>query len=259
MRKLWKRLRATDPAVALLPELAAGIPLLVRLTPTQRARLEELAAGFLRAKQVEGAGGLAVAHPMRALVALQACLPLLNLTLDLYRGWHAVVLYPDEFRAPFEYQDAAGVIHQGSRDLVGEAWRRGPVILAWNHVQQDAADPEPAGNVVIHEMAHKLDLLNGADNGMPPLHPDMDPRHWTRAMSAAFADLEWHLDLHREPPINGYAAHSPGEFFAVTSELFFAWPEALLDAYPEVYHQLAAYYRQDPGTAGHRCPRASRL
>ncbi|MEN8225471.1 MAG: zinc-dependent peptidase, partial [Bacteroidota bacterium] len=49
------------------------------------------------------------------------------LGLDLYGGWHSIILYPDEFRAPFEFADPAGVVHQGSRDLSGEAWHRGPV------------------------------------------------------------------------------------------------------------------------------------
>jgi hypothetical protein len=243
---LLRRLRRPHPAAALLPGMAAEMPILGRLNNAQRERLVTLASTFLRRKQVEGAGGLVVDHRMRASIALQACLPLLNLSLDLYTGWYAVVLYPDEFRAPFEYHDAAGVVHQGTRDLAGEAWDRGPVILAWRRVQEDAADPEPAGNVTIHELAHKLDLHTGGANGMPALHPDMDPRAWSEAMRAAYGDLRRHLRLHQEPPIDGYAAHSPGEFFAVTSELFFVWPQALLEAYPEVYRQLAAYYRQDP-------------
>jgi Mlc titration factor MtfA (ptsG expression regulator) len=242
---LLRRLRRPHPAAALLPEQLAGMPLLRYLGPG-RQRLLELAAWFLQAKSVAGAGGLTVTDPMCASIALQACLPILGLSPDLYAGWHTVVLYPDEFRAPFEYQDEAGVVHQGTRDLVGEAWERGPVILSWSHVEADAREPEPAGNVTIHEMAHKLDLIQGGDNGMPPLHPEMDPRVWSATLQAAFSDLEQCLRQHRDPPIDAGAAESPGEFFAIASELFFVWPGALLEPYPEVYRQLAAYYRQDP-------------
>jgi Mlc titration factor MtfA (ptsG expression regulator) len=98
---------------------------------------------------------------------------------------------------------------------------------------------------VIHELAHKLDMRNGDVNGMPPLHRDMRPTDWSRAMGDAYADIERCLDNGEEPPIDPYAAHSPGEFFAVVSELFFAWPELLADAYPEVYRQLGRYYRQN--------------
>jgi Mlc titration factor MtfA (ptsG expression regulator) len=233
------------------------MPLLAALGPQDADRLAELAARFLRRKGVEGAAGLEVDDGMRRCVALQACLPVLRLGPELYRGWHAVVLYPDEFRAPVEFADEAGVVHQGSRDLSGEAWHRGPVILAWSQVHQDALDPEPAGNVVIHEMAHKLDMLNGEVNGMPPLHRGMDPRLWSATMGAAFEDLNAHLDADLEPPIDPYAAHSPGEFFAVVSELFFAWPEGLIEPYPEVYEQLARYYRQDPAGCYRETPAGS--
>jgi hypothetical protein len=46
--------------------------------------------------------------------------------------------------------------------------------------------------------------------------------------------------------IDPYAAESPAEFFAVVSEAFFEIPHALLREYPEVYRQLAEFYRQDP-------------
>lgn len=232
-----------------LAHLSSHLPLLDRLPGADRERLVELAARFLRHKTLEGAMGLTVTDPMRHLVALQACLPVLNLGIELYRSWHALVLYPDEFASPYEFTDEAGVVHQGRRELCGESWQRGPVILAWSYVEADARDPEPTGNLVVHEMAHKLDLLSGDDNGMPPLHRDMDPWRWARVFQGAYDDLQRHLDLDRKPPIDPYAAESPGEFFAVVSELFFAWPEYLLEVYPEVYGQLARYYRQDPAHA----------
>ncbi|MGE5028156.1 MAG: zinc-dependent peptidase, partial [Betaproteobacteria bacterium] len=46
--------------------------------------------------------------------------------------------------------------------------------------------------------------------------------------------------------IDSYAAESPAEFFAVTSEAFFEIPHVLRREYPDVYRQLAEFYRQDP-------------
>lgn len=235
----WRRPQLTSHQ---LEQMSHQYPLFARLGQSRR-KLAELAETFLRRKTIEGAGDLETDERMLALVALQAALPVLHLGMDLYSGWHSLVLYPDEFRVPYEMTDPAGVVHAGSRDLSGEAWHRGPVILAWSHVLQDASVLQPAGNVVIHEMAHKLDMLNGEVNGMPPLHRDMTPETWSQALSAAYEDLQWHLQQGLEPPIDPYASHSPGEFFAVASELFFAWPEALLNAYPEVYGQLERYYR----------------
>lgn len=240
----------SHPERSLLRELLCAMPHAARLTPQESDAILDLALRFLRRKTIEGAAGLTVEASMRHCIALQACLPVLHLGLHLYTGWHAIILYPDEFRAPFEYADEAGVVHQGSRDLLGESWHRGPVILAWSRVRADATDPEPTGNVLVHEMAHKLDLRNGKVNGMPPLHREMDPRRWSGIMGAAFDDLHRLLQEGLEPPIDPYAAHSPGEFFAVASELFFVWPQRLVQAYPLVYEQLRLYYRQDPATSG---------
>jgi len=246
----WLRRRPDPVRHSRLRRRAGGIPLLAGLADEALGRLADLAIEFLHRKAIEGAGGLWVEPHMQETLALQACLPVLELGLDLYRGWHAVILYPDEFRVPYAHIDAAGVVHQGSRALAGEAWQQGPLILAWSHVEQDARDPEPTGNLVIHEMAHKLDLRNGKANGMPVLHRDMSPRAWSEVMGTAYADLQRSLGRggHHDPapPIDPYAAASPGEFFAVVSERFFAWPEGLSAPYPEVYRQLTRYYRQDP-------------
>jgi hypothetical protein len=48
----------------------------------------------------------------------------------------------------------------------GEAWEGGPLIISWHDVQM-AGD---GYNVVIHEFAHKLDMLNGEADGIPALH-----------------------------------------------------------------------------------------
>ena len=54
--------------------------------------------------------------------------------------------------------------------------------------------------------------------------------------------------LAREEPslIDPYAATSPAEFFAVTTELFFEKPDALAAERPELYEQLRRCYRLDP-------------
>ena len=70
-----------------------------------------------------------------------------------------------------------------------------------------------------------MDMLNGEANGFPPLHLEMQPEHWaTRALHAAFAQLQ-NLRLLSQPlPIDGYALEYPVEFFAVASEIFFQTP-----------------------------------
>ena len=227
--------------------LYSEIELLRRYTPSECARLRVLAEGFLHAKAIEGAVGLEINDDIKRVIAVQACVPILNLSLGLYAGWYSVVVYPGTFRAPHEYVDEAGVVHKTSRTLSGESWHRGPVVLSWQGAKEGAIGLDPTGNVVIHEFVHKLDLLNGKANGMPPLHSNMDAGEWTRVFTSAFEDFCWRSESGYELPFSAYGTTSPGEFFAVASEAFFVQPDAVHSAYSDVYRLLNEYYRQDPG------------
>ena len=218
-------------------------PFLAGLNAAELARLRERVALFLHDKQIHGAGGLALDDEMKLAIAVQACLIVLNLPADWYDGWVEIIVYPDEFVPKFEWEDEYGVVHQSHEPHAGEAWLQGPVILSWTDVAQTRGD---GVNVVIHEFAHKLDMLNGDVNGFPPLHADMDRTRWSRAFSAAYEDFCAKVDADAPTSIDPYAAESPGEFFAVASEAFFELPETVLESYADVYAQLAAFYRQDP-------------
>ena len=118
------------------------------------------------------------------------------------------------------------------------------MILSWADVE--AGQERDGYNVVIHELAHKLDMLDGAANGCPPLHAGMSPQRWAAVFSAAYDDLCRRVDAHEETAIDPYASESPAEFFAVASESFFERPDLLQADYAELYEQLVAFYRQDP-------------
>jgi hypothetical protein len=228
----------------LFQRAAASLPVLAGLNAAELERLGSLVARFLQEKSLEPVDGLALSGMQRAVLAAQACLPVLNLGLDWYRGWSAVIVYPGEFVPQHEEVDEAGVVHLRHEPRSGESWERGPVILSWSDVE--ASGQRHGYNVVIHEMAHKIDMLNGDPNGFPPLHRDMRVKDWTRSFEAAFADLNRRLETGEETAIDDYAAEDPGECFAVFSEYFFELPHLLRREYPDVYAQLALFYRQDP-------------
>ncbi len=209
-------------------------------------RLRELASVFLQEKAIVGADGLVVDDFMRAVIAAEACLLILNLDLADYDSVREIVVYPDSFLVTHETVDEAGVVHTVQRSLDGEAWDAGPVILGWADARPEARRPGEGRNVILHEFAHKLDMGNGVANGMPALHAGMDREAWTRAFSDAYAHLQAELARHRPPAIDPYAAENPAEFFAVVTETFFESPQILWQAYSEVYGQLRRYYRQDP-------------
>ncbi|MEO8748313.1 MAG: M90 family metallopeptidase [Rhodanobacter sp.] len=215
-----------------------------RLGASDQATLRVLATLFLDRKSLEPTKGLQLDDGDRVLLATHASVPILKLGLDWYDGWHSVIVYPAAFIPRRQQIDSAGVVHQTNSVLTGEAWGRGPVILSWADVLN--IGHQPGHNVVIHEMAHKLDMLNGAANGFPPLHRRMDRRVWSKVFSTAWDRLQ---DQHRtgiELPINPYALESPAEFFAVASEQFFEAPAALRQHLPDVYRQLEQFYRQHP-------------
>jgi hypothetical protein len=178
---------------------------------------------------------------MRVSIAAQACLPILALGLDWYAGWSGIVVYPGDFRVKRSEVDEHGVVHEWDDDLAGEAMPGGPVVLSW-----DAAAHDPAMNVVIHEFAHKLDMLNGEADGQPPLHAGMDRAAWKRAFGEAYRGFCDALERGKDTWLDPYAAEHPSEFFAVVSEAFFEDPLQTRRRYPDVYEQLRLFYRQDP-------------
>ena len=183
-----------------------------------------------------------VTQEMQVLIAAQACLLILNLDLDYFSGWREIIVYPDSFIVDHNIHDENGIVHEIRRVEGGEAWEQGPVILSWADVQAHGH----GHNVILHEFAHKLDMLNGAANGMPPLHPDMSRITWTETLTTAYDDLYLQLEHHHRSAIDPYAVESPAEFFAVLSEAFFEQPQRLQQAYSAVYTQLRQFYRQDP-------------
>ena len=244
---LYRRWRAKRSAVpeALWTRTLRSSPYAQTLPAGERQRLREIAARFLATKSLEGAAGVAVTAVMRARIALHACLPILNLGLDYYSGWVSIVIYPGDFRVPGEYVDELGVVHRGMMDLCGQSMAQGPMVLSWEAMQEEDRAPSDR-DLVIHECAHKLDVLNGNANGFPPLHADMNPREWSQDFQAAYERLCDTVETNRSDRIDPYAAENPAEFFAVTSETFFTAPHLVRDEFPAVYAQLQRFYRQDP-------------
>lgn len=220
------------------------------LNAAEIARLRELVTLFLHAKQINGVHGLDVTKEMQVMVGAQACILILNLGLEYYDGWAEIIVYPGGFIRDFEYVDEDGVAHHVKEAAAGESWLSGPVILSW----EDAADAESGEgyNVVIHEFAHKLDMLNGDANGYPPLHAGMNRQAWAEVFNEAYARFCNSVDAGEETVVDPYAAQSPAEFFAVVSEAFFEMPIPVKQHFPQVYEQLALFYGQD---TAQRCER----
>lgn len=244
IRSLFRRWRCPAPTIAQSrwQQVESGLPFLGHLAPEERVLLRQQALQLIAEKEWHGARGLLLTEDIQLSIALQACLPVLKLGLDWYRGWLGIVVYPGDFVIPRQVVDDDGIVHEYDDTVLGEAWEGGPVLLSWFEEADDADEI----NVVIHEFAHKLDMKNGPPDGLPPLHPGMSRRAWSAAFTPAFEDFRAQVDGREETLLDPYGAESPAEFFAVMSEAFFETPALLHDQYPDVYRQLRLFYRQDP-------------
>jgi MtfA peptidase len=244
----WRRKRTLKRArldEAAWKRVAAKLSFLRGLSEEDTARLKELVVLFLAEKEMHGAHGLQLTDEVRLSIAAQACLPILNLGLDVYEGWVGVIVYPGEFRVRKEEVDEDGVVHTFEEELAGEAWPGGPVILSW----EDVGLAERGYNVVIHEFAHKIHMDGGGDADFPAAREGMDAAKWRKTLEDAYDRFCAEVDSGRPTFIDPYAAEHPAEFFAVMSEAFFTESAVLARDWPDLYAQLALFYRQDPASS----------
>jgi len=227
-------------------ETMASLPFLARWSVADLEALRRLTSLFLDEKEFSGAGGLEVTDAMAVRIAVQACLPVLHLGLQPYRGFVGIVVHPDEVVARRVVTDDVGVVHHYDETLAGEAMEGGPVMLSWRDVENAGESAEWAYNVVIHEFAHVLDMADGAADGVPLLAHRAARDAWCRVIDAEYAAFCDVVDAGEDTLLDPYGAESVDEFFAVASEAFFVAPHEMRGEHPGLYALLAQYYRQDP-------------
>ena len=246
-RRRRDALRAEPFPAAWREILDRDVAYVAKLGEAERAELEGLVQIFLAEKNIEGCGGLALTDEIRVTIAAQACLLLLHRETDLYPDLETVLVYPHAYRAKSTKRDGRVVIESEDARL-GESWTRGVVVLAWDHVSASAGHVG-GDNVVLHEFAHQLDAEDGSMDGAPDLGSRARFVSWARVLGEEFAELSTRLHAGRASDIDAYGATSPPEFFAVVTEMFFEKPQQLRKRHPELYAELAAFYRQDPAGA----------
>jgi MtfA peptidase len=222
------------------------------LDESERARLGELMAQVMD-RRWEAANGFALTDEIRVVIAAQASLLILGLDIDCYRDVTAIIVHPTTVTLRGERAGPApGVVTDAPLPIIGQAQaRRGPVIIAWDAARAGARHPERGYDVVLHEFAHKLDMLDGLVDGTPPL-PDRAARQ--RWIDVCTAELELLRAGESDGLLRGYAAVNPGEFFAVATEVFFVLPTEMEAQKPVLYDVLRAFYRQDPAARTRRGP-----
>lgn len=238
------QVRALAPPPALFASMAARFPALAGFDDREREHLRALAGELLATRSFHGAGGLEPSYEECLAVAMLAAVPALARGLEGYAALTTFILQPRAFEIEVEESDEHGIVHTG-RDLrSGEAWEGGPVVLALEDVWESGQ--RQGYNVVVHELAHVLDHANPDGEGFPLLPAEVDARAWSREFATQYARLCAATARDEDAFIDPYGAESPAEFFAVTCEYFFDWPELLMAECPALYRLLAQYFAQDP-------------
>jgi Mlc titration factor MtfA (ptsG expression regulator) len=240
------RFRAEPIPDAWSPILDRNVSLARDLSADDRQRLLRLVQVFLHDKPFEGSGGLEITEEIKVTIAAHACLLWLHLDGPCYPTVHRILVYPTAFVPKFAPQYRSHYVEPIPVPAMGEAWRDGMVVLSWDDVRAGAANPAEGENVVLHEFAHQLDFEDGAGEGTPILESPSLLRTWARVLSTHYEQLRRDAQAGRPTVLNAYGATNLTEFFAVATETFFAKPQQLRAAEPQLYEELEAYYRQDP-------------
>lgn len=182
----------------------------------------------------------------KVVIAAFACL-LINRRLDLgiFPRTREIIVRPGAFADVHARWESDGSIVETGNVHIGEAWYRGPVVLAWDAIEPLTSRRTSAPNVIVHEFAHKLDFLDGYADGTPPLaHEDL--QQWVDTLSPEFDGLRNAVAKGKSTTIDPYGAVDESEFFAVISESFFSRPRQLQRRHANLYEQLKRFYLQDP-------------
>ena len=226
--------------------LQANVAIYRVVPPATQESLRNTLRIFVAERRWEGCGGLAITEEMQVTIGAQACLLLLGMEHDYFSQVSSILLYPSGFQVDEHRAGHGGLIEEEGVPLIGQAWRRGPVILAWDEVLADAREAGHGHNVVYHEFAHQLDFQGSWPHGVSRAEMRELERRWNEVMTAEYERLIRASERGRATLLDDYGATSPAEFFAVSTECFFEQPVRLQRRHPRLYDMLRLFYGQDP-------------
>jgi Mlc titration factor MtfA (ptsG expression regulator) len=229
--------------------LEAGVAHYAVLDADEQSRLRDFVRVFAAEKSWEGCGGLEVDDEVIVTISALAGLLVLGRTHRYFRNVKSILVYPSTVTTP---ERSLGVFQiptepvQSGVPILGEAILHGPVILVWDAVAKHARHPEAGHNVVYHEFAHKLDMLDGAADGTPILESREAMNRWVDVCSNEFNSLRERVHKGKKTFLDAYGATNEAEFFAVATEFFFDKPVRMEEEEAELFDLLRDFYGQDP-------------
>src|SRR6185369_15521583 len=128
----------------------------------EQVDLAATADWLLKHKHWEPSNGFALTEEILVTIAIEASVLILGLDTDYYREVSAIIVYPSTVLSRGTYAGpVSGTVSDSVIPVLGQAHdRRGPVIIAWDDARDSARNPGRGRNVVFHEFAHKIDMLD---------------------------------------------------------------------------------------------------
>lgn len=208
------------------------------LDPAGRDRFETDVAIFLAEQRIYGQKGRPVDDEIRVLVAASAAMLSFGLPDWEWPRLRDIVIYPTAFDETY---------HTGDNERIsGMVHSQGPIIFSARDLKHGFRNPEDAGNVGLHELAHVMDFASGDADGIPAGLSWIASAPWVQLVADRLRKVR---RAECRQVLRAYAGTNEAEFFAVAVETFFEKPAQLRDRDPELYAMLSGYFRQDPAGA----------
>lgn len=222
------------------------VPVIHRLPGHLQERLKQRAVILIDEKHFEGCGGLELTGEMILVIACYASVLILEEPADYYGGLQSILVYPEDYLAPFHEEYEGGIVSEGYESRSGEYWGAGNIVLSWKDIQRDLYSLSTGNNLIYHEFSHLLDDRYGLTAGISAEGTALRDDEWTQIVAKAYRRHLRDTATGRYSVVSAYGATSPAEFFSVATEVFIEKPSGLKSYMPGLYSMLSAFYRIDP-------------
>ena len=216
-----------------------------RLSLADQKRLQRSILLFIHTKAFVGVH-MDVTEEMKVIIAFYACLLLLHKeTEECYESLRTIIVYPHAVVTK-QIKAFGGIYTKGEFLIQGQS-ANDTVVIAWHEAKKEAYHLRHS-NVIIHEFAHEIDMMDGVVDGVPPIERSKYDgwvnvlyREFKTLNAIALKDRGWG----KYKLLGDYAASNEAEFFAVATERFFESPASLKHHFPELYNMLKGFYNID--------------
>ena len=226
--------------------LQQNVAVFERLPPDQQQRLVKSLRITATERSWVGCKGLVVTDEMKVTIAAQASLLLLGEDGYYFERVRAFLLYPYKMLLPAQRRHHLDDDDMEGAVIEGQAFAQGEIVLSWPDALQGGQIADDGQNVVLHELAHHLDGLDGEMGGSLPGLGQSDQIQWHQVLAREMDRLQHDLAHGARTLLDPFAADNAAEFFAYSTERFFERPHELRARHRELYACLQRFYKVDP-------------